>query len=60
MDTIEKLQQSKMQIFFEIINKFSCKLQKKGDIECYDEIMGQFPNYLKIWCYNLLFKHKNG
>jgi hypothetical protein len=34
------------------------ELQWKGDIECYDKIMGQHPNYFKIWWYNLIIKFK--
>jgi hypothetical protein len=48
-----------MQTFLELLNNFSYKLQKKGDIECYDEIMRQHPNYLKIWWYNLISRYKS-
>ena len=30
------------------------ELQWKGDIESYDKVMEQHPNYLKIWWYNLV------
>ena len=30
------------------------ELQWKRDIECYDKVMGQLPNYPKIWWYNLV------
>jgi hypothetical protein len=29
-------------------------LQRKGDIECYDKVMKLYPNYPKIWWYNLV------
>jgi hypothetical protein len=32
----------------------SNELQWKGDIECYDKVMGQYPGYHKIWWYNLV------
>lgn len=25
------------------------ELQWNGDIECYDKVMDQYPDYLKIW-----------
>jgi hypothetical protein len=38
-----------MQTFLELLdNNCSYKLQKKGDIEYYDEIMGHYPNYLNL------------
>jgi len=38
----------------------SHELQLKGDIECYDKVMEQRPNYPKICWYNLvlIFKQK--
>ena len=43
-------------------NNIPHELQWKGDIECYDKIMGQSPNYPKIWWYNLvlIFKQEKG
>ena len=34
------------------------ELQWKRDIECYDKVMGQLPNYPKIWWYNLVLACK--
>jgi hypothetical protein len=36
------------------------ELHRKGDIEYYDKVMGQCPNYPKIWWHNLnlAFKQK--
>ena len=34
------------------------ELHRKGDIECYDKVMGQRPNYPKIWWYNLVLAFK--
>jgi hypothetical protein len=41
-------------------NYIPYELQRKGDIECYDKFMEQYPNYPKIWWHNLilLFKQK--
>ena len=36
----------------------SPELQRKGDIECYDKLMKQLPNYPKIWWYNLVLPFK--
>ena len=35
----------------------SLELQSNGDIERYDNIMEQYPNYPKIW-YNLILEYK--
>jgi hypothetical protein len=35
----------------------SLELQSNGDIESYDNIMEQYPNYPKIW-YNLILVYK--
>jgi hypothetical protein len=34
------------------------ELQWKGDVECYNKVMGQRPNYPKIWWYNLVLAFK--
>ena len=34
------------------------KLQRKGDVECYNKIMGQRPNYPKLCWYNLVLAFK--
>ena len=34
------------------------ELQRKGDIECYDKVMEQHPNYPKIWWYRLVLRFK--
>ena len=47
-----------MQSFLELLDNFSCKLQKKRDIECYDNLMCLYPNYPKIWWYNLVLGYK--
>lgn len=49
-----------MRIFLEwfYYNSTLHELQWKGDIECYDEVMGQYPNYLRIWWYNLVLRFK--
>lgn len=41
-------------------DNISHELQRKGDIECYDKVIGQLPNYPKIWLYYvvLIFKQK--
>ena len=39
-------------------NNIPHELQWKGDIECYDKVMGQCPNYPKIWWYNLVLTFK--
>jgi hypothetical protein len=33
-------------------------LKNRKEIECYEEVMGQRPNYLKIWWYNLSLIYK--
>lgn len=48
-----------MQSFFQWQNIFSYELQRKDDIECYDNIMEQHPNYPKIWRYNLVLRYKS-
>lgn len=35
----------------------STELQSNGDIESYDNIMEQYPNYPKMW-YNLILGYK--
>ncbi len=39
-------------------NNIPPELQRKGDIECYDKVMEQRPNYPKIWWYNLVLAYK--
>ena len=43
-------------------NNISHELQWKKDIECYDKVMGQRPNYPMIWWYSLvlIFKQEKG
>ena len=38
-------------------DRVSLELQSNGDIERYDNIMEQYPNYPKIW-YNLILGYK--
>ncbi|HET9807605.1 MAG TPA: hypothetical protein VFP49_11900 [Nitrososphaeraceae archaeon] len=47
-----------MQTFFQCWNIFSCELQWKRDAECYDKFMDIYPNYPKIWWYNLVLAFK--
>jgi len=44
--------------FYNGNNNIPYKLQRKGDIECYDKFMEQCPNYPKIWWYNLIIPFK--
>jgi len=39
-------------------DNISHELQSKGDIECYDKVMEQRPNYPKIWWNNLVITFK--
>ena len=34
------------------------ELQREGEIECYDKLMEQHPNYPKIWWNNLFLAFK--
>ena len=47
-----------MQTIFQWRNLFSCELQWKGDAECYDKVMDTYPNFPKIWWYNLVLAFK--
>ena len=49
-----------MQTIFQWRNLFSCELQWKGDAECYDKDMDTYPNFPKIWWYNLVLAFKKG
>jgi hypothetical protein len=33
-------------------------LQRKDHIECYERVIDLYPNYPKIWCYNLVLRYK--
>jgi hypothetical protein len=48
-----------MRILYEWLyyDSVSLELQSNGDIESYDNIMEQYPNYPKIW-YNLILEYK--
>jgi hypothetical protein len=48
-----------MRILYEWLyyDSVSLELQSNGDIESYDNIMEQYPNYPKIW-YNLILRYK--
>ena len=39
-------------------NIFPYELQRKKDIECYNKVMDLYPNYPKIWWYNLVTRYK--
>jgi hypothetical protein len=47
-----------MQTFFQEQNIFLNELQRKKDIECYDQVMESCPNYQKMWCNNLFLAFK--
>ncbi len=38
-------------------DNFPLELQSNGDIENYDNVMEQYPNYRRIW-YNLFLEYK--
>jgi hypothetical protein len=37
---------------------FPFEIQRKNDIEFYDKVMDLYPDYPKIWGYNLVARYK--
>ena len=47
-----------MQTSFQWWNVFPHNLQCRIDAECYEKVMESYPNYPKIWWYNLVLHLK--